>query len=161
MTYEEWANRWPQAAAELAQINTPAAPEPGNGSEARVQAQLRLESVKYGALWRNNAGAYNDDTGRQIRYGLGNDSSKFWKNWRSGDLVGLTRVQIAPHHVGRIFGVFTMMEVKHEGWKKPGDERERAQMNCLNNVTQLGGIAGFATSVQDYWSYIDNYVRGG
>lgn len=157
--FEAWQARHPVAAAELQAILTPETPSVSGSSEARVQSETRLAAVKYGALWRNNAGAYSDDTGRQIRYGLGNDSKKFWENWRSGDLVGITRIAVQPHHVGRTFGVFTMAEVKEAGWKKPKDARERAQMNCLRNVAMLGGIAGFVTGVSDYERYIGDYAK--
>lgn len=158
MTFDEWAAKHPAAAAELRTVFTPEVKSETGSSEARVQSETRLASVKYGSLWRNNAGGFTDDTGRAIRYGLGNESKKFWDKWRSGDLVGSTRMLIQPHHVGRTVGVFTMMEVKEAGWKKPKDDRERAQMNCLINVAQLGGIAGFVADVSDYDRYVRDFI---
>lgn len=158
MTFEQWAARHSQAAAELQTLLTPAARDTSGSSEARVQSELRLAATRYGALWRNNAGAYSDDTGRQIRYGLGNESAKFWKSWRSVDLIGPTRITVQPHHIGRTFGIFTSIEVKQSGWVKPKDERERAQFNHLKHVSSLGGIAGFATSTADYERFIRDFI---
>lgn len=163
MTFEEWQARHPQAASELTALLTPAAPATSGASEARVQSLVRLASVEHGALWRNNAGATTDETGRQIRYGLGNESAKFWKNWRSGDLVGITRMTIQPHHIGRTVGIFTMCEVKDSSWSpsrlnQPSNERERAQAACLTHVTSLGGIAGFVTSEADYRRYVSDFI---
>lgn len=161
--FDAWRARYPEAAQALAALVQPVTLAPSEGSESRVQAELRLESVKHGALWRNNAGGYQDETGRHVRYGLGNDSKKFWEKWRSGDLCGITRVTVQPHHVGRTWGVFTMIEVKEPGWNpkvldRPSNTRERAQMNCLTHVASLGGIAGFATSTDDYRRYITDFI---
>lgn len=162
--FEAWQARHPQAAAELNAILTPEVPSASGSSESRVQSETRLAAVKHGALWRNNAGAYSDDTGRQIRYGVGNDSKKFWESWRSPDLIGVTRVTVQPHHVGRIHGIATFIEVKGSDWsparlEQPSNKRERAQMNCLRHVASLGGIAGFATSVADYENYVRLFVE--
>ena len=164
MTFDQWAALYPVAAAELRTVLTPETPVATGSSEARIQSETRLAAVKHGALWRNNAGATTDETGRQIRYGLGNESAKFWKSWRSGDLVGVTRMTIQPHHVGRTVGVFTMMEVKDADWKpsrlnQPSNERERAQMACLTHVVSLGGIAGFVTdATADYERYVAEFI---
>lgn len=158
MTFDEWRARHPVAAAELQRILTPDIPAASGSSEARVQSETRLAAVKYGALWRNNAGQA-ELAGQPVRFGLGNESVKFWKNWRSGDLVGITRMTIQPHHVGRTVGIFTMIEVKHAGWKKPTDERERAQMNCLTHVASLDGIAGFVNSPHEYEKLVITYTK--
>ncbi|QIG67457.1 hypothetical protein EVB39_128 [Rhizobium phage RHph_TM3_3_9] len=166
MQFHEWADKWgvpPAAVAEwLSQLTPPDVNKNEQGSESRVGAELRLKAVGYGALWRNNAGAYSDDTGRMIRYGLGNDSANWWKDWRSGDYAGITSVKVQPHHVGRTFGVFTMIEAKKPDWNprdlnRPSNTRERAQMTCLTHVASLGGIAGFATSTADYERYIRDW----
>lgn len=163
MLFHEWASKWGIPADAVADWLSGVTPESFNeseqGSESRVGSELRLAAVEYGALWRNNAGAYKDDTGRQVRYGLGNDSKKWWEDWRSGDYVGPTRVKVQPHHVGRTFGVFTMIESKKPNWNprdlnQKSNTRERAQLSCLTHVASLGGIAGFATSADDYRRYI-------
>jgi hypothetical protein len=147
MTLSEWASRWGcsgQALSELMQIvaSTPDATHQSGtgGSEAALQSTLRVHAPTLGfALWRNNNGACRDDTGRLIRYGLGNDSAKLNKRWKSSDLIG-----VGPG------GRFVAVEVKSPGWHTPRNEREHAQANFINTVRALGGCAGFATSVVDY-----------
>ena len=92
-------------------------------NEAVVQQQVQLAMARLGAqIWRNNSGACTDDTGRLIRYGLGNSSAALNAAIKSSDLIGITPVQIQPYHVGQTFGVFTAIEVKKPGWHlTPGD----------------------------------------
>ena len=114
-------------------------------SEACVQQEIRLASANDGfMLWRNNSGACKDLTGRLIRYGLGNDSTKINAVMKSSDLIGVTNE-----------GIFMAIEVKAEGWSFQGNEREVAQLNFINKVTAMGGIAGFCTSVGDYRDLIE------
>jgi hypothetical protein len=99
-----------------------------------------LEAAKYGiVLMRNNSGALKDVTGRLVRYGLGNVSSK--QNLKSSDLIGI----IPPH--GRIIAV----EVKRSDWKPSlTDKREQGQRNFLEFVKSKGGVAGFCKSIDDF-----------
>ena len=150
-----WAHRWgipADAHAELIAIVTPhpSVVEDAGKSEASVQQKMRVEAAAMGhALWRNNNGAAMSEDGRMLRFGLGNDSSKLSKVWKSSDLIGITRVQST--YVGQIFGVFTAQEVKRPGWRQvPSDKRAIAQAKFMANVRALGGIAGFAQSVDDY-----------
>ncbi len=121
----------------------------GDESEAAVQARLRVEAPRHNSsLWRNNNGAATDETGRLVRYGLGNDSKKRSDVWKSSDLIGITEcVSTAP---GQRFGVFTAVEVKEPGWKAPKNKRERAQAAFISTVRSMGGIGMFAQSVEDY-----------
>ncbi len=154
-TIFEWANAWgisQAAVADLLAILDPARPAlvPAGGaeSEAAVQAELQIEAPRRGgSLWRNNNGACVDDTGRQVRYGLANTSAKINAHFKSSDLIGITPVE----HAGRIFGVFTAVEVKEPGWKgpRPGNDREQAQNNFLKTVRAMGGIGMFAQSKGD------------
>lgn len=140
---DEWRRRHPQAAAELAyilQFPLPVTSLPGGTSEAATQAQIRVEASRLGfAMWRNNNGACKDDTGRMIRFGLGNDSERLNKVWKSADLIG-----IGPG------GRFVACEVKRPGWQRPENDRDRAQEAMLLQVNQLGGIGFFATHPQHY-----------
>jgi len=145
----EWAARWgvsTEALNELLYMSIPdsqAAP----GTEAAAQAEIRLAASQRGAtLWRNNNGAATDQTGRHIRYGLGNDSAKINKEFKSSDLIGITPVQIGT----QIYGIFTAIEVKRPGWKWTATEREQAQWKYMNVVRRHGGIATFATNKKDY-----------
>ena len=76
-------------------------------------------------------GACEDITGRQIRYGLGNDSSQINKVFKSSDLIGITPHVVVPADVGLRLGVFTSIEVKRGGWSYKGTERETAQFRWL------------------------------
>ena len=88
-------------------------------------------------LWRNNSGVLPDQSGRPVRFGLGNDSPQSNKVIKSSDLIGL--------YMGR----FIAIECKPKGWKYTGRDREVAQLNYINLVKKHGGIAMFATSWED------------
>lgn len=119
-------------------------------SEAAVQSKLRIRAAQIGAsLWRNNKGACKDDTGRLIRYGLGNDSKKIDETFKSSDLIGILPRLVEPHHVGQVWGVFMAVEVKAPGWSKPKNDREIAQGNFGSAVLGLGGYFKFAADVTD------------
>ena len=120
-----------------------------NHSEAAIQQLIRLEAARRGGrLWRNNSGAAQEaETGRIIRYGLGNDSKKVNGVMKSSDLIGITPVDCP---CGRKYGVFTAYEVKAPGWSlRPSDNRAQAQLNFIRLVLSLGGYARFATSPED------------
>lgn len=121
---------------------------PEAGSEAAVQQLIRLEvAYRGGRTWRNNSGAAQEPGGRVIRYGLGNDSAKVNRVFKSSDLIGITTVECP---CGRKYGVFTAYEVKAPGWSlKPGDKRAQAQFNFIKFVVGMGGYARFATSPED------------
>lgn len=120
-------------------------------SETVTQQQIRLALARMGAqLWRNNSGAYQDDTGRVVRYGLSNDSAQMNAQIKSSDLIGIVPITIQPHHVGRTIGVFTAIECKKTGWHlTPGDKRGQAQQRFIDIVHGVGGIGGFATGPED------------
>lgn len=119
-------------------------------SEAAVQQRVRLAFADIGPMWRNNSGACTDDTGRLIRYGLGNDSAQLNREIKSSDLIGITPTLIQPHMVGYWLGVFTALEVKPTGWHQtPGDERASAQAKFHDIVRQSCGYAGFVTDPAD------------
>lgn len=157
MTLEEWAAKWGVSAAAMQDLRTLYVPPPAETgtSEAATQSRLRVEAPKLGAmLLRNNSGACKDETGRMIRYGLGNDSKKLNDVWKSSDLIGITPITVRPEHVGRAIGIFTAVEVKHPGWKRPENDRDRAQEAFLTSVCQLGGIGMFVTHEGQYNGYV-------
>ena len=153
-----WAQRYavsPQALGELLDIVDPSRKHAVSvlNSEAGVQAALRVAAARQGSsLWRNNngAGEITDEhgTSRHLRWGLGNDSKKLNKVWKSSDLIGIT--PMTSTQAGQTFGVFTAIEVKAPGWKAPKNDRERAQAAFLSTVRAMGGIGSFAQSVADY-----------
>lgn len=125
-------------------------------SESTVQNQIRDASAQLGDYaWRNNSGVLRDDTGRPVRFGLGNDNPKINKVVKSSDLIGLTSLVITPDMVGQTVAVFTAVEVKEEGWTfNPRDARAVAQKAFIDIVLRAGGFAGFAQSVDDYRSIV-------
>ena len=121
-------------------------------SEAGVQQQTRLLHCQLtnGQIWRNNSGAMTDETGRVVRYGLGNDSAQLNRVIKSSDLIGITPVRIEPHMVGYWLGVFTAYECKPPGWRLiPSDARGLAQERFLSIVKESCGFAGFVTDPND------------
>jgi hypothetical protein len=159
---QEWAIRHhvgQDALAELMVMLTHDEPPIENLStrtEAGVTSRIRLKaSDTGGAMWRNNSGAMHTPDGRFVRFGLGNNSAKISKHFKSSDLIGITSVvSTAP---GQVFGVFTAAENKRPGWKFSGTDREKAQLNYINVVQALGGIAGFCQSVDDYDKMKEDY----
>jgi len=145
---DQWAQRWdipPEALADLARsINTDPNLTKTDMSEAAIQQRCQLSASKNGArLWRNNVGAYMDDYGSMIRYGLCNESKKMNDNIKSSDLIGVTPTRITVDHVGSIVGIFTAYEVKRGDWQYTGNGREAAQLKFIQLVISMGGIAGF------------------
>lgn len=118
--------------------------------ESTVSQEIQIQARHYECtLMRNNAGACVDNTGRLVRYGLGNLSKKQTEVFASSDLIGITKITVTPEMVGRTLGIFTAVEVKKEAWKpeKKLDKRETAQFNFINWVKAQGGIAFFANGV--------------
>lgn len=125
--------------------------------EAAVQNHTRVEHCRAtnGQIWRNNSGAYQDDRGNFIRYGLANESAVENAKVKSSDLIGITPTLIQPHMVGYYLGVFTAYEVKRPGWHlTPGDSRAQAQAKFHAIVRDACGFAGFVTDPQDIYGII-------
>jgi len=120
--------------------------------ESAVQQHIRLDAAQLGIdLWRNNSGAFQDETGRWIRYGLCNESKALSKKVKSSDLIGVTPVVITPEMVGQTIGVFTAIETKPSDWRMvPSDERATAQEAYCDIVRRAGGYAGFARNVIEW-----------
>ena len=100
-------------------------------------------------MWRNNVGAFEDGTGRWVRYGLGNDSAALNRKFKSADLIGITPHTIGVPDLGRTVGIFTAIECKSPGERLSG-ERAAAQRKFLEHVRSLGGFVGFASSLEEY-----------
>ena len=121
-------------------------------SEAAVQQQVRLSASHAGArLWRNNVGAFKDDKGNFVRYGLANESARMNQVIKSSDLIGIRPVTVTPDMVGSVIGQFTAREVKKGNWKWRGSGREVAQRKFMEIVNALGGDAKFTTG-EEKWT---------
>lgn len=120
-------------------------------NEAELQQLVQIEASKRDCiLLRNNSGAFKDETGRLIRFGLGNISSAYSEKIKSSDLIGFTLVRITPEMIGMTIPVFTAIEVKDPSWKLTnGDKRAQAQNNFIQWVRAHGGIAGFVNSLEN------------
>lgn len=104
----------------------------------------------HGQIWRNNSGAYKDETGRLIRYGLCNDDANLNKRVKSSDLIGITPTLITQDMVGYYLGVFTALEIKRPDWHlTPGDKRGQAQAKFHEIVRAACGYAGFVVDPSD------------
>lgn len=93
----------------------------------------RIPTVK---LWRNNCGAYKDDHGRLIRYGVANPGGS--------DLIGMRSVVITSDMVGKTVAVICALEVKH-GSNRATPEQE----NFIRVITAAGGLAGVVRTPDD------------
>ncbi len=113
-------------------------------SESEIQQAIQIEGPKYNCfLMRNNSGALKDETGRLVRYGLGNISKQHSDRIKSSDLIGFTIIN------GK--AIFTAIEVKKADWRPDMlDAREVAQNAFLQWVKKSGGIAGFCSSVEQF-----------
>ena len=133
--------------------------KPFDALEAQVQEDITGEAPRHGALLlRNNSGAFENDNGIPVRFGLGNTSKELNKRFKSSDLIGITPVVITPEMVGRTIGVFTAIEVKRSNWKRnTTDEHENAQAAFIAWAKSKGGIAGFARSVADYVKILKSF----
>lgn len=121
-------------------------------SESEIQQKIQIDAVQWGAqLLRNNSGALKDQTGRLVRYGLGNTSKQHNDQIKSSDLIGFTKVLITADMVGKTVAVFTAVEVKGSDWKpSPVDKREIAQRTFLQWILANGGLAGFAWDLASF-----------
>jgi len=114
-------------------------------NETEITNLIRLEaSRKGGVLWRNNCGVFFDATGRPVRYGLNNESKKINTLMKSSDLVGIQPRIITEEDYGKVYGLFTAVEVKKENWKfNIKNKHEAAQARFLRLIYGLGGVAYF------------------
>lgn len=126
-------------------------------SEAEVQSRIMMEAAKHDImLWRNNSGAFKDETGRMVFYGLGVISKKQNERIKSSDLIGIMPSDIPIWNgMNETVGIFIAVECKREGWVfNPNDKREQAQKAFIDFVISKGGVAGFCASSLDFLKLI-------
>lgn len=122
-------------------------------NESELEQLIAVDGVQFNCrLFRNNQGAFKDETGRLIRYGLDNTSGKRNKEIKSSDRIGFTTVTITEEMVGQTVAIFTTIEVKHPDWNpnKKLDEHEWAQKNWIDFILNAGGFGGFANSIASF-----------
>lgn len=112
--------------------------KPRKRTETTTLTEIRsvLSRLPYVTIQRNNSGALKDETGRLVRYGLGEGSA---------DLVGVVTVGLGSIS-GPIIpvGIALAIEVKAPG-KKPTAQ----QIAWLAHYKSRGAIVGVAESVED------------
>lgn len=156
MWVDEWLTRWrehitPAAAADLRMSFGLAArvvpgPREMGKSEAFTSSLIMLEAAEKDVrLFRNNVGAYEDDRGAWVRYGLANTSSRENELLKSSDFIGWRPVRIEAWMVGATIGQFVGREAKKPGWSWTGTPREIAQANWATLGLADGCDMGFAT----------------
>lgn len=118
--------------------------------EAAVTSHVRLKAAQNNIqLWRNNCGGFYDEKGRFVRYGLGSFTNK--DNCKSSDFIGIRPVLITPDMVGQVLGVFIAVEMKDSKWKySDKNKRYKDQKAFIDVVNANGGLAGFATCIEDF-----------
>jgi hypothetical protein len=117
-------------------------------TEAAIQQQVRLALSRAGAaMFRNNIGAYTDQAGRVIKYGVCNPGGS--------DLIGWTPVVVTPAMVGTTVAVFTAVEVK-----TPSGRPTSQQLNFIDQVIRAGGYAGIARAPGDVGAILQTGVCG-
>lgn len=117
------------------------------GSEGRQQTLVTIEAAKADIiLWRNNVGAFEDPSGRWVRYGLANESKQMNAAIKSSDLIGIRKRFITADMVGSTIGQFVAREMKEEGWVfSPKDKHCGAQKVFNDLIVAYGGDARFCT----------------
>lgn len=130
--------------------------------EDKVSAEFQIEASKIGVFTqRNNSGAFTNESGRHIRFGLGNISKKQNDNIKSSDYICIVPVLITPAMIGKIVGVYAAFEIKKPSFdeKKPMymDKRAVAQKNYIEFVRSRFAIAGFVNSVESFKKIIADF----
>lgn len=127
--------------------------------EKFIQESIQLESSKQNhKLFINSSGAFQDSTGRLVRFGLGNISKKSNAEYKSSDLIGFMPITITPEMVGKKVAVFIAAEVKKSNWKFNATDRELAQKKFLDVVNINGGLGIFVNSVDSYIKQARDYL---
>lgn len=161
MQYNEWLQRYPEAAQALLQVTaTPKHCDAKGEDESWAQQNARFVIARAGGLaWRNNVGATPakveahcpkchfdfEVPQRMLRYGLCNDSHQMNEVFKSSDLIGIVPRLITNRMVGSTIGQFLAVEVKKPSWQYKGKGRELQQQAYLSLVAGKGGIAQFST----------------
>ena len=113
-------------------------------SETQITKHIIESLSPWSWLHRNHVGTIQDkQTGRWHTFGLGKGSP---------DLIGYTVIKITPAMVGQKLAVFTGIEVK----TTKGVVADH-QNSFIENLKNVGAIAGIARSCQDSYDLIKMY----
>jgi hypothetical protein len=132
-------------------------PEGSAAQKVRVRA-----TAWFCRLFRNNSGVLPSiDSNRPVRFGLGNESKELNREMKSHDYIGFTPIVITQDMVGNKVAVFTSVETKAEGFevkkKYSKKSREQAQNNWSILIRENGGIAGFASTPDQFDSIMQEF----
>lgn len=153
MTLDQWAVLWgvpPAAMEQLRTLTLPITDAPRKAvsdakSEAAVSERILLASAERDDLlmFRNNVGAWkHPETGRVVRYGLGNESKRVNETIKSADFIGIWRKRVTLADVGKDHGLLVSTEAKREDEPlNPNDPRTAAQLRWAQAINSFGGIA--------------------
>lgn len=113
-------------------------------TESAVQRAVQLAAPEARTrLLRNNIGAFKDEAGQWVHYGVGGKGGSDTIGWRS--------IEITPDMVGATVAVFVAAEIKSEEWRPPkSGERLKhweQQQAFIAAVVKAGGIGFVAQSV--------------
>lgn len=73
----------------------------------------------------------------------------------ASDLNGWTTITVTPEMVGKKVAVFTAIETKATN----GGKKREGQINFCEQVTQAGGIAGFASSPEVAKGIVESWFK--
>jgi len=159
MTFEQWAKKWniPRVAIKdyiktlgVNAIDVETDVDNSDILENDFQNQVRaLAAARNVWLTRNNVGAAFTRDGHYIRFGLCNETKKINANYKSSDLIGITKHFVTEEDLGTTLGLFTAYEIKRPGWKFTGTPREKSQLAFLEFVMSKGGIGKFINKFED------------
>jgi hypothetical protein len=104
-------------------------------NENEVTARCRIVAGRMKTvLLRNNIGAYQDQRGHWVQYGVGGKGA--------GDFIGWKMVEITPDMVGQKIAQFVSVEFKRTN----GGRITQKQEDWVGAVTNAGGRAGIVSS---------------
>ena len=116
--------------------------------ESNIELLIQLAATKTGArLWRNNTG--QGWVGQSVRLSDGSIHIQSPRPLHAGlckgssDQIGIKPIVITPEHIGKTIGVFVAIEVK------AGTKPTAEQLNFIQQIRALGGIAGIARSPEE------------
>ena len=119
----------------------------GKQEESKVNdAGREWARTRNGELYRNRRGMVHLASGKMMPIGLGPNGA--------GDLIGPMTVTITPEMVGRTVAIYSEFESKTPIGRIAPHQLERIQY-----VTDLGGIAGVCRNAQDFEDAYQRWLR--